>query len=209
MSKIEIICSVIAAIACVLGGVWFIVRQAMQSGADGKRLDHVENAHRDIKDSVQKLPCTDHLSQMVELKTSLSYMQKSIDLLIQGKAMTPFVQSHSPVSLTKKGYEIADKLKIEDMVNSNWTNILYFLQENMNADNPYDIQAYLMKYTAVYPEKFLKTCDLDKIKNEAYLSGIPLMPYMNIVAVLIRDRYFTENDIDPNDVDKYDPLIKK
>lgn len=53
MNTIEIICTLIGAVAAVLGGVWFILQRAIESGMNKQRLN---NAEQKIND----LPCEKH-----------------------------------------------------------------------------------------------------------------------------------------------------
>ena len=60
MDRLEIIFSLIGAIAIILGGVWFIVQRAFNSGVDKQRLNHLESSHRELLTNVSELPCTKH-----------------------------------------------------------------------------------------------------------------------------------------------------
>ena len=40
---------------------------------------------------------------------------------------------------------------------------------------------------------------------DAYIRGEALSSYMKIIAVLVRDRYFEEHNIDIADIDKHAP----
>lgn len=72
----------------------------------------------------------------------------------------------------------------------------------------YDIQEFLIQQAVVYPEKFLQPEEIDKIKLDAYNTGVNIVPYMKVIAILARDRYFSEHNILVEDVDKHDPLNK-
>lgn len=50
--------------------------------------------------------------------------------------------------------------------------------------------------------------EIDKIKLDAYNTGVNIVPYMKVIAILARDRYFSEHNILVEDVDKHDPLNK-
>lgn len=53
MNTIELICTLLGAIAIVLGGVWFIVQRAFKFGIDRNRLQQIEG-------KLYKLPCDEH-----------------------------------------------------------------------------------------------------------------------------------------------------
>lgn len=47
---------------------------------------------------------------------------------------------------------------------------------------------------------------IDEIRKDiAYLRGFMEGTYTNMLAVLIRDRYFTEKGLDISDIDRFDP----
>lgn len=171
------------------------------------------------------LPCVDHQHKLENqmnkhtsfettigrIETSISFMQRSIDSLSQnlqknrGIITDPFTQRQSPLTLTPRGYEVVEKLGIFDMIDNNWLRIKFFIEENTASRNPYDIQQFCIEQAVVYPERFLKEEEINKIKLDAYLQGEALASYMKVIAVLVRDRYFDEHNIDIADIDKHAP----
>ena len=93
------------------------------------------------------------------------------------------------------------------MVEDNWDRISEYLCENIQSMNPYDIQQFCIQHTSVFPEKFISNQELNLIKIDAYNTGYSLSNYMSVIAVLVRDRYFIEHNIDVKDVDAHDPDI--
>lgn len=170
---------------------------------------------------IDTLPCDTHKEKMHEhenavgrIETALEYIQKNIESLSQsiqsnnkGIVTDPFTQTHSPLSLTEKGKEIAENLGLRKMIDKKWAEINMLIKDNANSLNPYDIQQFCIEQAIVYPEKFLCQEDLEKMKNEAYRTGILLTSYMRVIAVLSRDRYFEENGIDVSEVDASDPRL--
>jgi hypothetical protein len=146
-------------------------------------------------------------SDMATIKTSIAYMQKTLDSLNNSNRGGGIIltKTNSPLSITKEGYNVIDNLGIYDMLDDNWLNIKYFIKENTKSQNPYDIQQFCIEQAVVFPEKFLREEYLDKVKKEAYLQGVPLIEYMKLIAVIVRDMFFEEHDIDIVDVDKHDP----
>lgn len=171
------------------------------------------------------LPCVDHQhklenqmdkhsnieSAISKIETSISFMQKSIDGLSQnlqknrGIITDPFTQRQSPLRITEEGYKVVEQLGILEMVEENWMRIKFFVEENAQSCNPYDIQQFCIEQAVVYPEKFLREDEINKIKMDAYIRGEALSSYMKIIAVLVRDRYFEEHNIDIADIDKHAP----
>ncbi len=180
-----------------------------------------------IASKIEHFPCAEHKEKINEhdsrhsniqssissINTSISYMQKSIDSIAQSLqsnnkiVVDPFTQSHSPLSITPMGYEMMERINGYEMFENNWLRIQYLIDENSESKNPYDIQQFCIEQAVVYPNKFLKDSELDKVKMDAYTTGSSLASYMRVFAVLARDRYFEENNIDVMDVDKYSPKI--
>ncbi|MDR1938986.1 MAG: hypothetical protein LBQ73_10895 [Tannerellaceae bacterium] len=152
-------------------------------------------------------------SNVTQINTSISYMKESIDTIRQslqnnnGIIVNPFAERHSPMSLTQEGLELVKKIGMEKMVDSNWDKIRQYIRENMPATNPYDIQQFLMEHVAVFPNRFITDENVLWLKTFAYANGIPLMSYLTVIAILIRDKYFLDQDIHIEDIDKYVPQL--
>lgn len=151
---------------------------------------------------------------IARIEATLGFMQKSIDSLAKSiqkenkLIIDPYTKSHSPLSITEAGRKMMDRLGIDDMFEKNWPRIEAFIEDKLEYKNPYDIQEFLIQQAVVYPEKFLQIDEIDKIKLDAYNTGVDIVPYMKVIAILARDRYFSEHNILMEDVDKHDPLNK-
>lgn len=140
---------------------------------------------------------------IAKIETSIEYLQKSVEALSQNMqknklVLDPFTQSHSPLSITERGMEMLKDTGIDEMFERNWERINNDIEQNVKSNNAYDVQQYCLEQAVVFPEKFLSDDELNKVKNISYNSGVPLASYMKVVAILSRDRYFTEHCIDPN-----------
>ena len=178
--------------------------------------------------SMDKLPCHENREKInlhserhnetsqaiARIEATLGFMQKSIDSLAKSiqkenkLIIDPYTKSHSPLSITEAGREMMDRLGVDDMFEKNWPRIEAFIEDKLEYKNPYDIQEFLIQQAVVYPEKFLQIDEIDKIKLDAYNTGVDIVPYMKVIAILARDRYFSEHNILVEDVDKHDPLNK-
>ena len=118
---------------------------------------------------------------------------------------TPFTQSLSPLSLTETGKKKVRQLSIDRMIDLNWERISGLITKNIKSKNPYDIQQFILDETTLFPEKFIGAKDIDCLKKDAYNTGEILQSYMRIIAVIVRDRYFKEYDIDIREIDRYTP----
>lgn len=151
---------------------------------------------------------------IARIEATLGFMQKSIDSLTKSiqkenkLIIDPYTKSHSPLSITEAGREMMDRLGVDDMFEKNWPRIEAFIEDKLEYKNPYDIQEFLIQQAVVYPEKFLQIDEIDKIKLDAYNTGVDIVPYMKVIAILARDKYFSEHNILVEDVDKHDPLNK-
>lgn len=118
-------------------------------------------------------------------------------------------QSHSPLSLTDKGMEIARRLNAAAMVNDNWGRIRSDMEANICDNTPYDIQQYCIEIAAVEPSRFFDTEVIDRVKQFAFQNGKTLQYYSIVFALIIRDRYFAEKGIALDAVDECDPTKRQ
>lgn len=199
------ICVIVAAVAIFIvwwaRGMYEKVKQIdnLPCKQNSDKIDEHIGKHSNVEVTITKL------------ETSITYMQKSIDTLTQSlqssnKIITdPFTQTHSPISITAKGQKMVERLKLDLMFDNNWEHIRPFIENNATSKNPYDIQQFCIEQAVVFPEKFLQEEQVAILKTDAYKTGIPLTSYMKVVAVMARDRYFKEHDIDVSEVDKTAP----
>ncbi len=215
MTKIEIILTVISAVGVVLGGIWFMFKSIFLSGKNSHRVDSLEKKvtlyeekHSDCEKRFISLETKKAEDLVIQRRLDeIIYSIKELQLPLAKKIITdPFIDTHSPLSLTQKGIEKSKELNIEEMIDKNWEQISNLISTHSSSTtNPYDIQQLCLVECVVTPTDFLNENDLDVIKRDAYNTGSSLELYMQIVAVIIRDRYFKENNIDPSEVDIHDP----
>lgn len=142
-----------------------------------------------------------------DIRKDLSYIKGILELL-QNKG-NDFAQTHSPVSLSEKGRELAETIHVGAMVERNWENIRNHIDEAAIDKNAYDIQQYCIETMAVEPESFLSKDDVLMLKQHAYSIGRTFQAVSIVPAITIRDRYFKERNVSVSDIDKYDPKISK
>lgn len=154
-----------------------------------------------------ELPCASHRDKMAEhdnavtrIETAITYLTKEIDTVLNNfrkKGGTPdgFTQSHSPLSITEAGWTMVRTLGIDKMFEANWQRIKDLIDENVKDKNAYDIDDFCIKEAVVFPEKFLSPENISVLKEDAFRNGFTLTPYMKVVAVMARDRYFREAGI--------------
>ncbi len=134
-----------------------------------------------------------------EMRKDLSYLKGSFDIIRSGA--NPLTKSKSPISLTEKGLEVAEKINARDIIANNWEKIYADLESNICDKNAYDIQEYCIETASVEPERFFDKDTLSKLKDFAYNEGRPLQYYGGMLGVLIRDKYLNIKGIDVSEVD--------
>jgi len=108
----------------------------------------------------------------------------------------------SPMVITEKGYELVNRLGIYEMIALNWNKISDYIDRGVTSFHPYDIDRFIIEHIVVYPLNFIQAAELNKIKLLAYTEGLPLINYLTVIAILIREKYFETKGIDVSDVDK-------
>lgn len=145
-------------------------------GVFEKRVDKIEGTLTDIR------------SDIMEIKVAL-----------KATSSTPLTQSNSPISLSERGKEFAEKHKAAQIVDTHWEHIRSLLI--IDSKNPYDIQNHIFKDVSLRLEDYLGKEQVDKLKVIAYNEGLDIFSISRLLGVLIRDRYFDENKIDTSLLD--------
>ena len=213
----------------LVGGfaVWMYFLVANKASKAKKSAD---DAHKKI----DNLPCDKHKEYIENQKDNyrdldlkiekmgygIEYMAKSVSDMSRGLIAvseklklnvipaTPLTQTMSPLTLTERGNAKVSELGIDYMIDNNWDKISSLIEEKSESKNPYDIQQLCTEEALLFPEKFLNQNDIDKLKHDAYLNGEIFQSYMRVIAVLVRDRFFDEHNIDISGVDKNDPNME-
>jgi hypothetical protein len=165
-----------------------------------------------------ELPChahseklNQHSMSVSKLETSMEFLTKSIEnansQLQRITTTTPFTQQHSPLRISPRGMEVVRKLGMDKMFANNWDRIRQLIDDEVESKNAYDVNEFCIKYAVVFPEKFLQPEEVNVLKNDAYIEGLTLMEYMKIIAVMARDKYFEENGINVEEIEKQEDLV--
>lgn len=203
-----IICVIIALIIFCMA-LWFVFSY-IHFKKDAKCKEHARKIDEISKVS-NDLPCKTHGEKIEEhglavqsLKTSIEYLNRNLERINSqlSNTGTSFTQQHSPLSITERGWAVVKKLGMDKMFERNWSRIREMINKDIVHKNAYDINEFCIKYAVVYPERFLQSDEIDVLKNDAYIQGLALMDYMKIIAVMARDKYFEENGIKIEDVEK-------
>ncbi len=165
-----------------------------------------EQSRKLDQDSVLLHKIEGQLSTLTHLEASIQRMTDTIQLMTASySGPSPLTQSHSPISLTEKGKEIAEELDLDSVLNANWDKIVQIIT---TETNPYDIQMRFISDLILKPDSYIDVDSMDRIKTNAFANGIPLIDYMRMLGVMARDKYFSIHGIDVNEVDRNDPNVK-
>lgn len=166
-----------------------------------KSVTKIKAEHGHFNDSVKKMD-----TNIDDIRRDLSYLKGSIDIIKSGA--NPLTQSNSPITLSEKGKDVAEKLNADELIANNWDKIYANLESKICDKNAYDIQQYCIDTASVEPEAFFDKETILKLKNFAYKEGRPLQYYSSMLGVLIRDKYLEIKEIDVSEIDAHDPNMK-
>ncbi|KGN98408.1 hypothetical protein HQ36_01990 [Porphyromonas gingivicanis] len=162
-----------------------------------KKVTVINSSHDKITKGIEKSE-----ANIDEIRRDLAYIKGTIDIAKAGT--TPFMQSHSPISLTDEGKKVAMELKAEGIILSNWDKIRKDLL-NKDHKTAYDIQTYCIETASVSPSTFFDDCSIVLVKDFAFKEGKPLQLYLRLLGLLIRDKYFEEEGIPLSRIDETAP----
>lgn len=201
----------IVALAIFAVALWFVYsytqfKKSAKCEEHREKIEELGKVSYDLPCKIHSEKIENHSISVGRIDATLSFLTKSIEemnsQLRQMNNINPLTQQHSPLSITTHGWEVVKKLGIDKMFSKNWERIKQLIDKGVENKNAYDINEYCIKYAVVYPEKFLEPNDIDILKNDAYVQGLTLMEYMKIIAVMARDKYFEENNIKVEDIEK-------
>lgn len=142
------------------------------------------------------------------ISTDIQYIKATLEVMQTVAPDKRFTKSHSPVSLTKLGEEVAEKMKMKERIAANWERIYTLIDTSAIDKNAYDIQQLCIETATVFPSKLFGEKDLREMKEFAYNEGRPLAAYGSLIGVMIRDKYFEVKGISIGEVDQNDPNRK-
>lgn len=163
---------------------------------------------------IDDLPCDSHKDKMIahdnavtRIETSITYLTKAIDNAMntfqqQNIKTDGFTQTHSPLSITKQGWAMVERLGVKKMFEENWPRVRELIDNGVADKNAYDIDDFCVKQAVVFPEKFLTADNLSVLKDDAFKNGLTLTSYMKVIAVMSRDEYLKEHGINIEDIAK-------
>lgn len=201
----------LVALAIFAIALWFVYsyiqfKKTVKCNEHSQKLEELGKIGYDLPCKTHGEKIEKHGESVSRIDTTLSFLTKSIEemnsQLRQMNNTVPFTQQHSPLRISERGWQVVEKLGMDKMFDRNWERIRKLIDEEVESKNAYDINEFCIKYAVVFPEKFLQPDEVDVLKNDAYIQGLTLMEYMKIIAVMARDKYFEENNIKTDEVEK-------
>lgn len=128
MTTIEIICTVIGAVATVLGGMYYLFVFVLQLGKDREHRINFENATKEGLDQINKRldkvcdTVLEHTTALVEIYAILGRKYP--------KRRKLFMQKHSPYRLTELGKKICDEVQGEKFLQDNKDVLFEYIDEH-------------------------------------------------------------------------------
>jgi hypothetical protein len=183
MDKIEVICALIGAAAIILGGVWFIVRQAFKSGIYARRLEEIER-------NTSNLTCVWHGDDLLKIKS----------ILIQKYPISASIFSikTSPRALNELGKQIFNDIDGAGFLEENKEALFKFITES-NPMAELDVEqaanAACLSLTPTLAFKRLKDFVYNspaiEVENDKKYE-ISLNDICFILSIPLRDMYLTD-----------------
>lgn len=187
MNTIEIVCALIGAIATILGGVWYIVKQAFKSGINTQRLDVIEK-------NTNCLPCASHNSDLITIKSILIQKYPS--------SASIFSVKNSPRKLNTLGEMIYKEIDGEKFLCDNKK----FFFEKIREQNPataLDVENAANLVCSIYTNESIFNTIKDYIYNRQSIKlsengvektyDVTLSDISFILSIPLRDMFLVEN----------------
>lgn len=193
MGTIEIICTVIGAVATILGGVWFIISKAFKTGQVAQRIDSIEEDISAIRESVEKLPCGSHHEDITKIKTII--IEK------YPKSYNIFSIKCSPRRLNDLGEKLYEKIKGDEFIDENKSKLFDFIKKS----NPL-VELDVEQAANSACMSLVNTPSFNKLKNFVYNEptwnlpdgsryDITVNDLCFVIGLRLRDKYLEEKGI--------------
>ncbi|MDR1225636.1 MAG: hypothetical protein LBK47_01900 [Prevotellaceae bacterium] len=195
-----IITAALTVVGFVLAGFKLMLNNAKEQGANGNRLHTLEG-------KIDRLKCGEHISSvnsmhvdMESLRGDIKSIMLSLGITKSGSFNGIYTANSSPMQLTTKGKEFIDKYSLDSMLYRNWDSIRNLISSK-GFTTAYDIDRFCFEQALIKVECFFTDEDLVRIKDIAFSNGDKLEAYSSMIAVLVRNKYFSDNGISISDID--------
>jgi hypothetical protein len=193
MERVEIICTVIGAVAVVLSGIWFIINQIIKLG---NRLVRIDYRLDSMEKTLNGLPCSSHSADLTKVKAIIIQKFPSIAISFSLKA--------SPRQLNPIGLQIFNEVNGDEFLNENKAILFKYIDEH-NPLTKLDVEQYAN-------DSFLPLIDtsiFNKLKDYVYERSsftlengekytLDVIDLCFILSLPLRDMYLKENEFTNN-----------
>ena len=212
----EIIVGIITAAVAIFGGAWIVLEKVYKLGGRLERLDILSTKISEVEvntskindrlsDDLKKLPCEKHSDRMAAAEANTATISGMIQIFMQTlQGKNPIIEANSPIQLTPYGQKLASKLNLDGYINERWEDISEKIEKCAGFGNPYDIQQCCFDYVFKNPEAVLSEEGYNNAKLMAFSTGDPVLGILQAAAIIVRDKYFAEHNIEIDDIDIYD-----
>lgn len=175
MNIIEIACTVIGAVATILGGMWFVLSKVFKLGQTSVRIDNIEKSVTKLENMLGNLPCNTHRDDITKIKTIL--VEK------HSKSSSVFSMKSSPRKLNPTGEKLFAAIHGEQFLEENKESLFGYI----SANSP------------------LVALDVEQLSNAACLSLVPTPAFNSMKNFVYNEPTWTlpngdHYDITVNDV---------
>lgn len=176
-----------------------------------KKITTIESSHSNLvksnEDANKKIDAyyDKQNHNMDEIRRDIAYLKAMVDVF-KFQSTAQVAQSHSPLSLTEYGEQIALELNADAVIARNWDKIRGNLEQSVKDKSAYDIQQYCVETAAVDLDKLIDKDAINAVKQKAYKEGRPLAFYALVFGLKIRDHYLREKGISVEEIDKHAPM---
>jgi len=189
---------VVTTVSVLVGLGWSLVKVGIMSGKISEKGNTLTRIAEKLDRNMDKIR-----EDIASIKGRLSV----IDASLVGKGGANYTESHSPISLTKKGKALVTEIKVEQSMSQVWEELRTKIENECKEKNPYDIQEFLLNLSITDLEKMLDVEGVRRIKQKAYGEGVPLPLLSRVVAIVARDKFFSEKGINEKNVDIHDQNV--
>lgn len=149
---------------------------------------------------------TETKNDLTDIKKDVAKVTATVDLLYQShlyQSHLPTVKSYSPLSLTDKGKEISEALKLEGKIANHWIEIKNKIEEK-KPSNSYDIQTASLDLARDCFDAIFTNEERNEMKQHAFKNGLNILEFFPIIGIIARDKLLMERGINLSEVDKHD-----
>jgi len=192
----------------VLIAIYFLIWKTSEFMATWKhkQADHEKQLERASEAGDRVIALETNINKAVEFGERIVRIETKLDLIFQKLSPNPFAQSHSPISLTDDGNEMAKKMNVEATIDRLYPNLIDLVNKK-SPQTAYDIQESAFAVTRDKLFTWLSDAEINLLKNEAFDKGMPIDSFSIVYGVVLRDRILKDRNIPVSDVDLHTPQV--